>query len=230
MSIKPVAWVVVVLGVLGCDSTSEPAGSALSSAQPQAAGSGGSAGPGAGGSGGGSGGSGGSAVAGSGGSEAAGAGVDPEAGGAGVGGAAGSGAGGHPHAGGPGEGGGGEGAVSFSKDVMPIFEKSCATCHQSGGYIHPYLGPQAQMSPGQVRDALLASEGFLGDRAVVPGSPETSWLIGKLTGEMSAFACAKEKACGGVMPAPQTDTPVDPLPQAQIDLIKAWVSQGAKDN
>ncbi len=94
---------------------------------------------------------------------------------------------------------------SFAKDVKPIFDKKCASCHSKrlkGGYsVETY-------------DKVMTS----GDNAPVisAGDAANSTLVKMLRG-------VKTEA-GGQMP------PNRPLKQEQIELIERWVNQGALDN
>ena len=93
---------------------------------------------------------------------------------------------------------------SFRDDVFPILVTGgCVGCHgQDGG-----------LSVRSVR-ALLAG----GDEgpAVIPGHPDSSLLV------MAIMAQPLE---GPLMPP---DGP--PVPRASIEVIKAWIEKGAKDN
>ena len=112
------------------------------------------------------------------------------------------------------EDGGGEGDVaalaaitnpSFAKDVKPILDKRCASCHgtrKKGGYsVADY-------------NAVMTS----GDNApvIIAGDAANSILVQMLRG-------IKTDA-GGQMP------PSRPLKEEQIQLIERWVNQGALDN
>ncbi len=92
--------------------------------------------------------------------------------------------------------------VSFAKDVMPIFEKSCIKCH--GG------------TDGEKGDLNLTThenlmKGGKDGAAVVAGDAPNSLLIELITeGEMPKRA--------------------PKLAQEQIDLIVRWVTEGALNN
>ncbi len=94
---------------------------------------------------------------------------------------------------------------SFSKDVKPILDKRCASCHgtrKKGGYsVADY-------------NSVMTS----GDNApvIVAGDAANSILLQMLRG-------IKTDA-GGQMP------PSRPLKEEQIQLIERWVNQGALDN
>lgn len=94
--------------------------------------------------------------------------------------------------------------VSFTKDIAPVFVAKCLACHNvekaKGGYrLHNF---EALMKPGSSKDA-----------SVVAGKPSESNLFKLIT--------AKDEEDR----MPQKD---DPLPAAQIALIKQWIEQGAR--
>ena len=119
-------------------------------------------------------------------------------------------------------GGGGVGAdgglVSFSNEVLPVFQAKCT------GYCHP--GSYSPMSLGST----LAHQNLVnapsigctdGRLRVAPGEVGTqaSYLMAKLRG---VDLCGKS----GPMP-PAGGTPLTPQ---EIDLIGTWVSAGAPNN
>jgi hypothetical protein len=93
--------------------------------------------------------------------------------------------------------------VDFIRDIQPIFEKSCVKCH----------GPEKQK--GKLR---LDSKDSTFNRAsdsqvIVPGNAEKSDLHRRVA-----------------LPQSEDDrmpNEGDPLPKAQVDLIKNWINQGA---
>jgi len=94
---------------------------------------------------------------------------------------------------------------SFAKDIKPIFDAKCASCHGKrikGGYrVETY-------------DTVMTS----GDNppVIVAGDAANSTLIKMLRGIKTP--------AGGQMP------PGRPLKKEQIELIERWVNQGALDN
>ncbi len=95
--------------------------------------------------------------------------------------------------------------VEFTRDVQPILNKNCIACHggvkEAGGVSFIF------------RDQVLG-EGESGKRVVVPGKPEASELIARIT----------------------TDDPDDLMPQpdhgprlndADVEMLKKWISEGA---
>ena len=93
------------------------------------------------------------------------------------------------------------GAVSFSQDVLPIFEAKCSTCHGAlGGW--DGTNYQAVMTTGNNAPV------------VIPGDVENSLLAQKLLGTHSE---------GAIMP------PAGKLPDAEIQVILDWIAAGAPE-
>ncbi|MGA2588923.1 MAG: ankyrin repeat domain-containing protein [Bryobacteraceae bacterium] len=90
--------------------------------------------------------------------------------------------------------------VDFARDVQPIFRQNCIGCH----------GPKVQNNGLRLdrRSSVLKP----GTRRVMPGSIENSFLYHRLIG--TDF--------GLQMP------PTGPLRPEQIQIIKAWIEQGAE--
>jgi len=135
--------------------------------------------------------------------------------------------------------------VSFSQNVLPIFQRSCATggamCHgdpsvatngKGTGGNRTYLGPAYGAG-----DAGLILSGMVGvpsfedpaTNVVTAGSPSTSYLMLKMDGDLSGLAgpCAAGTLgqCGAPMPL---NAPT--LAPAARDLVRSWISQGAQNN
>jgi hypothetical protein len=137
------------------------------------------------------------------------------------------------------------GSASFAQDVMPIFQHNCATgnamCHgdpsvvadgQGTGGNREYLGPAYGAGDLPSIVAGLVGQPSFEDPSmdvVTAGSPETSFLIRKMEGELAplAAACASGDLgqCGAPMPLS-----AQPLPQATLDTVRSWIAQGALDN
>ncbi len=96
--------------------------------------------------------------------------------------------------------------VSYDKQVRPILQAQCQGCHQpakaGGGYVMTAFD---RMLKGGDSDMA----------AIVPGKPEESFLVDKITPE------------DGKAEMPQ-DKP--PLSAAEIELISRWIAQGAVDD
>jgi uncharacterized membrane protein len=94
------------------------------------------------------------------------------------------------------------GTTDFERDVLPIFESSCFSCH----------GPKKQNGDLRLDARHLSIEGGKSGLAVLPGDGEQSTVVRRLLG------LDNEKRM------PQNE---DPLPAQQIAIIKAWIDQGA---
>lgn len=105
--------------------------------------------------------------------------------------------------------------ISFSADVQPIFTRSCAKsgCHIPATAPFGFVLEQGQAYANLV--GVTSAEDPLLKR-VDPGRSDLSYIIRKLEGN----------ALGDRMPA---DGPPY-LPDAEIQLIKDWIDQGALDN
>jgi hypothetical protein len=104
--------------------------------------------------------------------------------------------------------------VSFMTDVEPLLVKACAGCHTSAN-------PQTfALDTGKAYASLVnvpalhpACAGLL---RVKPGDPDHS----ELTGSMTASTCLPDEMPKG---GPYLGTD-------QVDLVRAWISQGAANN
>ena len=95
--------------------------------------------------------------------------------------------------------------VSYSQHVQPLFNQSCALagCHDAG--VH--------QSPLVLTDYFHTVFGTPG--VVVAGKPENSLLVTRIEGT----------TLGPQMPLNRA-----PLNQNQINGIRTWIAEGAKDN
>jgi len=91
--------------------------------------------------------------------------------------------------------------VDYARDVQPILRRRCAQCHGEDS-------PQGGLNLLS-RAAML--KGGKSGPAIVPGSSQTSLLVQHVTGEKKPL-----------MPMGQ-----DPLPAAEIAVLKSWIDQGA---
>jgi hypothetical protein len=95
-------------------------------------------------------------------------------------------------------------AISYNRDIRPIINKNCIACHggvkKSGGI--SFLFPEEAYAKGKS-----------GRPAIVPGDPGASEMIRRITSH-----------------DPEKRMPLDgqPLSATEIDLLKDWISQGAK--
>ncbi|MBI2947196.1 MAG: hypothetical protein HYY23_06085 [Verrucomicrobia bacterium] len=93
--------------------------------------------------------------------------------------------------------------VDFVKDIQPIFEKTCVKCH----------GPEKQKGKLRLDSKDSTFKRASDSQVIVPGNAEKSDLYRRVT-------------------LPQSDddrmpNEGDPLPKAQVDLIRDWINQGA---
>ena len=94
-------------------------------------------------------------------------------------------------------------AVDFSRDIQPILSENCYHCH----------GPDAAKRKGDLRldDEKAAKSGT----AIVPGKIGDSDLVKRI------FSSDPEE----LMPTPKSNRK---LTEAQKQLLKQWISEGAK--
>jgi mono/diheme cytochrome c family protein len=100
-------------------------------------------------------------------------------------------------------------AISFNKDVRPIFADNCYACH---GPDRNHRQRGLRLDREEVAKAALPS----GEVAVVPGSLEKSELFRRITDP-------DEKRR-----MPHVSSGKDRLTQAQIETIRRWIEQGAE--
>jgi hypothetical protein len=118
----------------------------------------------------------------------------------------------------PGNGNGG-GDPSLSGDVQPILSANCAV---SGCHVGTSPQQGMNLSSGQTHSNTVdvASNEVPGMDRIEPGQPDQSYLVHKIQGTQGSVG-----GTGGRMPLGRT-----PLTQAQVDIIRAWVTAGALDN
>ena len=105
---------------------------------------------------------------------------------------------------------GGEPAVSFSQDVQPIINQHCAQCHQAGG-----VGEVTSGFDLTTYDGLM--KGTDAGPMVIAGDIEGSNILVLIEGRADPSIS---------MPHGQND----PVPKKDIQTLKAWIGQGAKNN
>jgi mono/diheme cytochrome c family protein len=99
-----------------------------------------------------------------------------------------------------------DGPVSYYKDVRRVFQQHCQGCHQPARPMGSYI---------MTSHAELLKSGDRGQAGVTPGKPDVSVLVEQITPKDGKAAMPKGKP---------------PLAAADIDLIKRWISEGAKDD
>ncbi len=102
-----------------------------------------------------------------------------------------------------------EAAVSYYKDIRPVFQAACQGCHQpakdKGGYVMTDFG--RMLAGGDSSDT---------DKAIVPGKPDSSLLYKMIVPDKDGEVEMPQKA--------------DPLSKEEVALIRRWIEQGAKDD
>ena len=110
-------------------------------------------------------------------------------------------------------------ANSLSNDVQPILTANCtdSACH---GAPTPQLGMNLSVDLTFSNTVGVPAVEVSTLNRVEPGDPDNSYLIHKLEGTAGAV--------GGV----DTQMPLgrNPLDQSDIDIIRAWIADGAQNN
>lgn len=109
--------------------------------------------------------------------------------------------------------------VSFSKDIQPIFKASCIKCHSLD---NPKHKAAAHFRLDNRAEALKGGENAH-EKDIIPGNAKDSVMVQLLHGSVTV-----EGEDVDAMPKKKKGQEWKPLPQKQIDLIKAWIDQGAK--
>jgi len=95
--------------------------------------------------------------------------------------------------------------VSYSQHIQPIFNAKCVNCHGVGD-------TEAGLD-------LTTWAGTTADPSVVfPGVPGNSKLVWSIEGNPA------------VSPMPPIDSPYPALTQNQVNGVKKWIEEGAKNN
>jgi len=105
--------------------------------------------------------------------------------------------------------------VSLSKDVMPLFARSCTGCHQREG------GNRKAVDQGpylEKKSDLLRIVGSM----IIPGQPESSYLLMTISKPKPGQPRFK------MMPPQNSKAPR--LTEQEVQNISAWIKAGAKDN
>ena len=105
---------------------------------------------------------------------------------------------------------GGEPAVSFSQDVQPIINEHCIQCHEAGG--------QGEVASGlNLTSYENLMKGTNAGPMVIAGDVEGSNLLVLMEGRADPSIR---------MPHGQNE----PVPKKDIQTIRSWIGQGAKNN
>src|SRR5688572_23350051 len=97
-----------------------------------------------------------------------------------------------------------EAGIDFDRQIQPIFQRSCIKCH----------GPEKQkggLRLDRSKDAMGALDS--GKQAIIPAKPNESELVRRVT---------------TADPDDRMPPKSDPLPAAEIQLLRSWIEQGAK--
>ncbi|MFK8112306.1 MAG: DUF1549 domain-containing protein [Rubripirellula sp.] len=97
--------------------------------------------------------------------------------------------------------------VSFKTDIEPIFTRHCYGCHQGAKQLGSYM---------MTDFAALLAGGESEQAAVVPGKPDNSFLM--------------EQIIPVDGHAEMPDEPFPALSEVEIDLVRQWIAQGAKND
>jgi hypothetical protein len=103
-----------------------------------------------------------------------------------------------------------EEAVSFSQDVKPIIDQNCLACHKQGGE-----GYEASGFGMDTYDALMKGTKF--GPMIISGDSAGSNMIVLMEGRADPSISMPHGA-------------MDPVRKADIETIRLWVDQGAKNN
>ncbi|HEY2585961.1 MAG TPA: c-type cytochrome domain-containing protein [Tepidisphaeraceae bacterium] len=109
--------------------------------------------------------------------------------------------------------------VSYSKDIQPIFKASCIKCHSLDN-------PRHKAAAGfrlDNRDMALKGGDNAHEKDIIPGNAKESVLVQLLHGSVTVEGEDIES-----MPKKKKGESFKPLPEKQVELIKAWIDQGAK--
>ncbi len=105
--------------------------------------------------------------------------------------------------------------VSLSKDLMPLFDRSCADCHNPDSKNKRAIEDKTYFL---TKDDLLGKVGT----AIKAGNPEESGLI-KVLDQTAKFGKR-----GIPMPPPRSG--IAKFSKKEIEMVSAWIKAGAKDN
>ena len=104
----------------------------------------------------------------------------------------------------------GDGAVSYSRDVKPILQANCLSCHQQGG-----TGYEASGFSMATYDDLMKGTQY--GPMVIPGDSAGSNLIVLMEGRADPSISMPHGSA-------------EPVSAADIDTLRRWIDQGAKKN
>src|SRR5579859_7192953 len=92
--------------------------------------------------------------------------------------------------------------TKFNRDIAPIFRASCEKCH----------GAKNTQAKLRLDSEAAVLQGGISGKVIIPGNSRDSLLMKRLL---------------GLTDAPRMPFGADPLSDSQIDMIRAWIDQGA---
>ncbi|MGD8347187.1 MAG: hypothetical protein PVI83_08060 [Lysobacterales bacterium] len=104
----------------------------------------------------------------------------------------------------------GEPEISFAQDVKPVLDQNCLSCHQPGGTGYEASG----LSMVSYAELMKGTEG---GAMIIPGDEMGSNLVVLMEGRAD----------------PSISMPhgkMEPVAAKNIELIKQWIAQGARNN
>ncbi len=109
--------------------------------------------------------------------------------------------------------------AGFSSEVQPIFTAQCAL---SGCHAGPSPGGDMNLEQGQAYGNIVnvVSSSVPTLKRVLPGFPDSSFLVHKIQGTQASVGGSGQRM-------PLTNCC---LSQDQIDLIRSWITVGARNN
>ena len=115
-------------------------------------------------------------------------------------------------------------AVSFARDIQPIFDARCTSCHYTPEPGAPDAAEAAapDLTPGAAWSQLVGAPSTCNPtrRLVVPGSPAESALLRTLD--------AAQTDCGN--PMPKNSAGLRAIAPREYARIEAWIADGAPAN
>ena len=103
-----------------------------------------------------------------------------------------------------------EEAISFAQDVKPIIDKNCLACHKEGGE-----GFEASGFSMVTYDDLMKGTKF--GPMIISGDSAGSNMIVLMEGRADPSISMPHGS-------------MDPIRKAEIDTVRIWIDQGAKNN
>lgn len=107
------------------------------------------------------------------------------------------------------------GEVSLEKDLMPVFAKSCATCHAPDSGVRGAIKNETYFA---TKEDILGKVGAF----IIPGKPEESGLL-KVLDQTATFGKRD-------IPMPPPNSDEAKWSEEDLEKFAEWVKAGAKDN